>query len=386
LQIVKQQRRLPIIDELLASSPGVLLTGPRQCGKTTLAKTLGSRYLDLEQVSDRVRLDATWNEVMASPGLTILDEAQCWPELFPRLRGAIDAERERKGRFLLLGSVSPALMRTVADSLAGRLALIEMGPFNLGEVGHDQLDRLWLTGGFPEGGILAEGRFPGWQRDYLALLAARDLPQWGISARPQMIDRLMAMLAVVHGQQWNASQIGQGLGLSYHTVDAYVDVLEGAGLVRRLRPYAANVGKRLVRRPKLYWRDSGLLHGLLGIVDRDALLRQPWVGASWEGFVITQILDTVNAHGQRPSPTFLRTSDGIEADLVLERPNGLMVIEIKLTSAPNSDDVAALRRASACVGTQQPVQSVLVSRQGEIVEGNNLLLCPLTELLRRLET
>ena len=366
----------------LNRSPGVLLTGPRQCGKTTLARSLGTTYFDLEQTADQVRLDATWDAVMAGVGLIILDEAQCWPAVFSRLRGVIDADRQRCGRFLILGSVAPALMQAVAESLAGRLALVELGPVLLDELSPDRLDDLWLCGGFPDGGILHSSAFPAWQRDYLALLAARDLPQWGMTAKPQVADRLMSMLAAVHGQQWNASQIGAGLGMTYHTVDAQVDVLEGAGLVRRLRPYAANLGKRLVRRPKLYWRDSGLLHALLGVTDHDSLLRKPWVGASWEGFVISQAIGTLAAQGQHPQTTFLRTSDGIEVDVIIEMPDGVWMIEIKLTSNPNSDDLTALRRAAAVV---RPARMFLVSRQQAVVTADDgLVLCPLPELLARL--
>ena len=190
---------------------------------------------------------------------------------------------------LLPGSVSPALMREVCESLAGRLALVELTPFLRPELGRSALPRLWLTGGFPDGGPLRPSRFPVWQRDYLALMAQRDLPAWGLSARPQVTDRLLHMISAVHGQVWNASALGQSLGLSYHTVNGYLDYLEGALLVRRLAPWSGNVRKRLVRSPKVYFRDSGLLHSLLGVSSRVDLLRHPAAGASWEGFAIEQL-------------------------------------------------------------------------------------------------
>ena len=365
----------------LREAPAVLLVGPRQCGKTTLARSLGSAYADLEQPGEQVRVDATWESLLRESAPLILDEAQAWPEVFTRLRGAIDADRQRMGRFLLLGSVAPSLMTRVAESLTGRMRVVELGPLLLGEVGVDRLDDLWLLGGYPDGGILGHAGFPRWQRDYLQLLAARDLPQWGLTAKPQQCDRLMTMLAAVHSEQWNASRIGASLGMSYHTVDHQVDVLEGAGLLRRLRPWAANLGKRLAKRPKIYWRDSGLLHSLLGAGRLDAVLRQPWAGASWEGFVIEQVLGTLTAHGMRPEAGFLRVDNRLEADLVVAMPDGPWLIEIKLTSQVDSGDLAAVRRVADLL---RPARRILVSRMPQVIEGEGgLLLCPLPELLQR---
>jgi predicted AAA+ superfamily ATPase len=201
----------------LKSYPAVVLVGPRQSGKTTLARSLSSSYFDLEQPADRLRLDLGWDELVAGRQLIILDEAQTWPELFPRLRGTIDADRRRNGRFLLLGSVSPALMKQVAESLAGRLSLVELSPLLTVEQPILSLDDFWLRGGFPNGGILTPKSFPQWQLDYLTLIAQRDLPVWGLAAKPPVTLRLLRMLAAMHGQIWNASQIGQSLGLSYHS-------------------------------------------------------------------------------------------------------------------------------------------------------------------------
>ncbi len=303
----------------LQSYPAVALIGPRQSGKTTLARSLGRVYFDLEREADRLRLDVEWDRLAGGSDLVILDEAQSMPEAFPRLRGTIDDDRQRKGRFLLLGSVSPARMVRVSESLAGRLSLVELTPFLWTEVPTEAApDRLWLCGGYPEGGILEPHRFPRWQRNHLALLAERDLPAWGLPAEPQTTDRLLRMLAAAHGQVWNASQIGQSLGLSYHTVNSHLDYLVGAFLIRRLLPYQANIRKRLVKSPKVYWRDSGLLHALLNVTDEDALLAQPWVGASWEGFVIEQTIGVLSATGRLFDPYYFRTSDGRELDLVLD--------------------------------------------------------------------
>ena len=282
---------MPTLRARLDVYPAAALVGPRQCGKTTLARSLDGRYFDLEQEPDRLRVDLEWETIIRGSALVVLDEAQAWPDIFPRLRGAIDSNRKRNGRFLLLGWVSPALMTNVSESLAGRLSIVEMTPLLRSELRNDtQRERLWLFGGYPDGGVLNGRGFPLWQRDYLSLLVQRDLPNWGLPARPQLTSRLLRMLAAIHAQEWNASQIGKSLGLSYHTVNNYVDYLEGAFLVRRLPPYFANIRKRVIKRPKLYWRDTGLLHALLNVRDRDTLLNQPWVGASWEGFVIEQIL------------------------------------------------------------------------------------------------
>jgi len=194
-------------------------------------------------------------------------------------------------------------MTHVFESLAGRLSLVELTPFLLDELPKASLDALWLHGGFPDGGILKPKQFPQWQRDYLSLLTQRDLPNWGLPARPEVTQRLLRMVAAVNGQLWNASQIGQSLGLSYMTVNGYMDYLVGAFLVRRLPSYQTNLRKRLVKRPKYFWRDSGLLHALLNVSDADDLLNQPWVGASWEGFVIDQILGTLARRVARSSHT-----------------------------------------------------------------------------------
>ncbi|MGH8704535.1 MAG: ATP-binding protein [Burkholderiales bacterium] len=334
----------------LARYPAAALLGPRQSGKTTLAHGLSGLYFDAEQPADRLRLELEWEAVAAGRRLAVIDEAQTWPELFPRLRAAIDAKRRRNGRFLLLGSVSPALMREVSESLAGRLALVELTPFLLGELPEGRLGRLWLQGGFPDGGILGGERFPAWQRDFAALMAQRDLPAWGLPATPQVTQRLMHMLAAVHGQVWNASNLGSSLGLSYHTVNRYLDFLEGAYLVRRLAPWSGRIGKRLVKSPRIYLRDSGVLHALLGIDSRNALLRHPLAGASWEGFAIEQILGGLAARGADFEAFFLRSSDGREIDLLLRLGRTLIALEIKLAARASPEDLARLERAADLAG------------------------------------
>ena len=239
----------PLLKRLLKSFPTVALLGPRQAGKTTLARSLGRSYYDLEDDGDRTRLDAEWPAVEAAKSLVILDEAQAYPAVFSRLRGVIDRKRKRNNRFLLLGSVSPALMKNVSESLAGRLATVELSPFLAVEWPAALHQRLWIRGGYPDGGILGGGSFPLWQEEYLKLLVQRDLPEWGLPSKPQLTLRLLKMLAAVHGGVWNGSEIGRSLGLSYHTVNGYLDFLEGAFLIRRLLPFSSNLKKRIVKSP-----------------------------------------------------------------------------------------------------------------------------------------
>lgn len=373
---------MTLIRDRLKQSPAVGMVGPRQCGKTTLAQAMGGEYFDLENEGDRVRLDLRWDELAAGKKLVVLDEAQAWPEVFPRLRGQIDRDRKRMGRFLLLGSVSPALMTQVPESLAGRLSLVELTPLLLDEIGKKKLDRLWLYGGYPEGGVLNGKQFPRWQRDYLALLSQRDLPNWGLPATPAVTDRLMRMVAAVHGQEWNASKIAQSLGVSYKTVNSYMDYLVGSFLVRRLEPYHANIKKRLVKRPKMYWRDAGLLHAMLQVQDMGHLLGQPWVGASWEGYVVEQILGHLAAWGAVVDAWHLRTSDQYEIDLLLEIAGKRWAIEAKLTSNPSVDD---LRRSGKAAGFAKADQVVVVSRTTETIDSERILSTDLAGVLRRLQ-
>ncbi len=369
----------PLIAQRLHDYPAVALVGPRQSGKTTLARQLGKRYYDLEQESDRLRLDVQWDEVVAGRGLLVLDEAQEWPEVFARLRGEIDRDRQRAGRFLLLGSVSPTLMTRVSESLAGRLSVVELAPLTWEELNSNaQRHRHWLMGGFPDGGVLNGRTFPTWQRDYLDLLRQRDLPNWGLAATPQTMLRLMRMLASVHGQEWNATQIGSSLGLSYHTINSYVDYLVSAFLLRRLEAYHANIRKRLVKRPKIYWRDTGLLHSIMNVEDADSLLSQPWVGASWEGYVIQQVISALEIKGAVHNAFYLRTSDQREIDLILELRGERWAIEVKLTSRPSRDDLASLNRNADLIEADK---RFLVCRRSDLVQSGSQTVCDLEGML-----
>jgi uncharacterized protein len=340
----------PLVRERLRRFPAVGLLGPRQCGKTTLAKKLGDLYFDLEQPRERLRLDGLWDDITASSQLVALDEAQCWPEVFPRLRGAIDAQRRKNSRFLVLGSVSPELTKQVSESLAGRLSPLELTPLQAAEVPAAKHEALWRAGGFPDGGLLDKAAFPSWQHGYLHLMTRRDLPQWGLPAKPTVTNRLFHLLAAAHGSHQNNSKFGQTLGLSHHTISGYLDFLEGAFLIRRLPPYFPhNITKRLVKTPKLYWRDTGLLHALLGLGPKDDLFSQDWIGESWEGWVIEQILAWHAAHGHAVQPYYFRTSDGLECDLLLVHDGMIELVEIKLTTNPRPEDMARLRQIRSLV-------------------------------------
>lgn len=359
--LARTVRRL--LRERLASSPAVALVGARQCGKTTLARSLRGEYFDLEQEAERLRADLQWDALVGASGLVVFDEAQAWPDLFVRLRGAIDADRRRTGRFLLLGSVAPSLAVQVSESLAGRLSVVELTPLLWSELVSDAArQRAWLCGGYPDGGVLGPRAFPQWQRDYLTLVTQRDLPAWGLPARPHTTERLLRMVAALHGQIWNASQVGQSLGLSYHTVNTYLDYLAGAFLVRRLPAYHANVRKRLVKSPRIYWRDAGLLHALLNVSDERTLLAQPWVGASWEGFVIEQALGELSSRGVPFDAFHFRTSDGYELDLVIETGGERLAIEVKLTTSPGPAAMERLDRAAELVGATRRMLVTRTSR------------------------
>lgn len=326
--------------------PVVVILGARQVGKTTLARAAfpRHRYADLEdpRTAERFGRDARFEleQAAAPPGL-VIDEAQAVPAVFAALRGAVDAQRNARGRFIVLGSAQPALVRGVSESLAGRAAVIELDPLTAQEAaaGPEATDwrTLWLKGGFPDA---LRGDFRAWWDAYLRLVLERDLPQYGVRADPLFMRRLLTMLAHQHGGLLNASALGNSLGVSHHTLLRHLDVLESIYLVRRLPPYFRNVGKRLTKAPKVYLRDSGLLHHLLNISSTDELANHPSLGASWEGFVIEDVLRREKLAHPGTQAFFWRTSAGAEIDLVLDRGATRVAIEIK---AGRGDDARAVR-------------------------------------------
>lgn len=354
----------------------VALLGPRQVGKTTLAREIasglgdGARYLDLESPADRRQLDDPEAYFSAyADRLIILDEIQRAPEIFRILRGQIDARRRmggRGGKFLILGSASMELLRQSSESLAGRISFVELAPFNLREVLPEILpqetiaraeqlrittDALWLKGGFPESFLRNdESASLQWREDFIQAYLERDLPQFGIQIGAEQLGLFWRMLANDQGELFNAQRYARSMGLSGHTVARYLDILEKLLLVRQLPPWSLNTGKRLVKSVRPYVRDSGLLHALLSLRSMDNLRGHAVSGKSWEGFVIEALIDVCNG---RARPYFYRTAAGAEADLVIEfAPGRCWAIEIKLSTAPAvdrgfhnaADDLAAERR------------------------------------------
>lgn len=326
----------PALEAALAESPAVALLGPRQVGKTTLAHQVagerGGIYLDLESAADRARLeDPRAYLAPHSDKLVVLDEVHRAPGLFNELRGIIDEGRlagNRQGRFLLLGSASLDLMQQSSESLAGRVALCELAPLDVTEVRGVDMDQLWTRGGFPDSFLAGTDRASTlWRENFVRTYLERDVPMFGPRIPAETLRRFWTMLAHAQGGLLNASDFARSLGVDSKTVARYLDLLVDLLLVRRLPPRHANVGKRLVKSPRVYVRDSGLVHTLLGLADRDALLGHPVAGASWEGFVIENILRVA---GERAQASFYRTAAGAEMDLVLEWPGGeTWAIEIK---------------------------------------------------------
>ncbi|MBS0613918.1 MAG: ATP-binding protein [Proteobacteria bacterium] len=336
------RRLLPKVTASLAEVAAVALLGPRQVGKTTLAlEVAGKRpsvYLDLESESDRAKLaEPELYLAQHADKLVILDEIQRTPQLFRSLRGIIDAGRRRgqgKGRFLVLGSASIDLLKQSSESLAGRIRYLELAPFDAGEVGSDRLDDLWLRGGFPES-LLAKSDAASlrWRTDFIRTYLERDVPQLGPRIPAETLRRLWTMLAHQQGGLLNAAVLARALAVDGKTIAAYLDLLVDLLLVRRLMPWHGNVRKRLVKSPKVYVRDCGLVHALLGIGDREALLAHPVAGGSWEGMAIESL---IAAAPDGTDAYFFRTSAGAEIDLLLKLPGHRQpwAIEIKRGLAP----------------------------------------------------
>lgn len=343
---MKPRRLLPVLDRRLATIPAVVLLGPRQAGKTTLALALAAErdalYLDLESERDRAKLSEP--ELYLADRLdrlVILDEIHRAPGLFPVLRGLIDRARRagrRSGLYLLLGSASLDLLRQSGETLAGRVSYLELHPFDVLEVGNTPADRdrLWLRGGFPESFLASDdAESLRWRLDFIRSYLERDIPQFGPRIPAERLRRFWTMLAHHQGGMLNVAQLARNLGVDPKTAAAYIDLLMDLLLVRRLPAWHANVGKRLVKSPKVYVRDSGLVHALLGIGDKEAVLSHPVVGASWEGFVVEQLLTSAPEGVQGH---FYRTSGGAEIDLLLSFPGGrLWAIEVKRSLTPRPE-------------------------------------------------
>lgn len=322
------------VDEALNRSPVTAILGPRQCGKTTLAREVArsraATFFDMERPADRSRLEAPELSLRSLKGLIVIDEIQRQPGLFNLLRVLAD-RRPLPARFLILGSASPDLVKGVSETLAGRVAFVDMGGFSLEEAGGTRLERLWLRGGFPRSYL---ARNPAdsfsWREDFVRTFLERDIPQLGFQIPAEHLRRFWSMTAHYHAQIWNGSEIAGSLGVAHTTVARYLDLLCGAFVLRRIPPWHVNLGKRLVKSPKVYVRDSGLLHYFLGIHDRHDLLGHPKLGASWEGLVLEELLRVASERDIH----FYSTYSGAELDFVVRSGGGLVGFEAKRSEAP----------------------------------------------------
>ena len=318
----------------LEENPVCALLGPRQCGKSTLAREFSDgrevRWFDLEDSGDRAALRQP--ELALSPlrGLVVIDEVQREPGLFASLRPLAD-RRGAPARFLVLGGAAPTIVRGVSESLAGRVGFVDLGGLNLAEVGPKARDALWLRGGFPRSFLATtDPASARWRSDFLRSFLEQDLPQLGVRTAAETLRRFWTMIAHFHGQVWNGAEFARALSASEPTARHYLDLLCGTYMVRRLQPWHTNLGKRELKAPKIYVRDSGLLHRLLGITDRASLLSHPKLGASWEGFALEQILAACGAE----DTYYWATHNGAELDLVLFRRGKAWGVEFKVGDGP----------------------------------------------------
>ncbi len=332
--MIKRKQWLTQIEGALSRSRVSILAGPRQCGKTTLARYFveedSTNYFDLEDPLSLTRLDEPMTALGALQGLIVIDEIQLRPDLFPVLRVLVDRSGF-KGQFLILGSASGALLRQSSESLAGRSETIYLRGFDLLELGVGTQSRHWLRGGFPRSYLAAsDADSLKWRKDFIQTLLERDFPQWGVRVAATALWRFWTMLAHYHGQTWNAAEFARAMGLGESTVRRYLDLLSDAFMLRQLQPWHANISKRQVKSPKVYVRDSGLLHQLLGINSERDLLTHPKIGASWEGYVIEEVL----AAEQAEEAYFWATHQGAEIDLILHKKGTMRGVECKRSDAP----------------------------------------------------
>lgn len=334
--MIPRERLQHEIDLALKRSPVVALLGPRQCGKTTAAlqtmRESEAVRFDLEDPVDLARLENPMLALGSASGLVVIDEIQRRPELFEILRVLVDRP-EQRSRFLVLGSASPELVRGASESMAGRVAFIDMAGFDLGEVGTERWRSLWLRGGFPRSYLTKEESSSfRWREDFIRTFLERDLPQLGISVASTTMRRFWTMLAHYHGQVLNAAELARSLSVGETSIRRYLDILSGSFVVRQMQPWHENLKKRQVKSPKVYIRDSGLLHTLLSIRSSDELESHPKLGASWEGFVIEQILALRRERGA----FFWATHSGAELDLLVFDGQQRIGFEVKYADAPRT--------------------------------------------------
>ncbi len=375
------------VNENLSIFPAIAILGPRQCGKSTLVKMMYQNndnylYLDLQNLDDLNKLQEPVLFFQANEHRTIcLDEIQLAPELFSVLRSEIDRHR-RPGRFILLGSASRDLIQKTSESLAGRIGFIELTPFTIGEVVHDsefEFTKFWLRGGYPESYLATtdQGSML-WKENFIRTYVERDIPQLGFQIPALQLRRLLTMCAHNQGQLFNSSKIGESLGVTYQTVRRYIDLMEQTFILRSLLPFEKNIKKRLVKSPKIYIRDSGLLHRLLQLDDFNALLGNPVFGASWEGFVIDNIISSLNDC----KFSFYRSASGDELDLLIERAGRLIAVECKASTAPQ-----VTRGFWNAIETIQPDKTYIIAPVSSSYPfKNGVEVCGLVDFLAKIAT
>lgn len=335
--MIVRSQALARIRASYAVHPAVAIEGPRQCGKTTLARGYAAQekdvtFFDLESPADRQRLSVPEQTLRPLRGLVVIDETQRMPELFPVLRVLLDRPGS-PARFLLTGSASPELIRGLSESLAGRVGILDLAGFNLQELGARRWTPLWVRGGFPRSFLAPDDHAAfTWRQDFIRTFLERDLPQLGIRIPAETLRRFWTMIAHYHGQTWNAAEFGRALSSDEKTARRYLDLLAGALVVRVLPPWFENLGKRQVKAPKVYVRDSGLLHALLGLADRQALLGHPKLGASWEGFVLEQLIALLDSR----DTYYWATHAGAELDLLVMLGGKRHGFEVKYSDAPGT--------------------------------------------------
>lgn len=377
---IKRTDEIDLLNERYRNNPIVAILGPRQCGKTTLARQFADQwpkdvtFFDLENPRDLRRLEEPLLALEDHEGLIVLDEIQRSPDLFPVLRVLADRPN-KKTKFLILGSASRDLMRQSSESLAGRISYLEMGGFSLDLVGTAKKEKLWIRGAFPRSFLASsEAASYQWRQDFIATFLERDIPQLGFNIPAKSLGRFWQMLAHYHGQIFNASEIGKSLAVSDHTAQRYLDLLSGTFMVRQLRPWNYNTKKRIIKRPKIYFRDTGILHALFDLPEKKDVLSHPKLGASWEGFALEETIKAIRL--KENEVFFWGVHASAEIDLVFQKNGRLYGVEVKYAQAPGF--TSSMRMASEELALKH--LWVVYPGSEAYALNKNMTVIPLTEL------
>ena len=377
---IKRTDEIDLLNARFRNNPVVAILGPRQCGKTTLAGQFADQwpkdvtFFDLENPRDLRRLEEPLLALENQEGLIVLDEIQRTPDLFPVLRVLADRPN-KKTKFLILGSASRDLMRQSSESLAGRISYLEIGGFTLDLVGTAKKEKLWIRGAFPRSFLASsEAASYQWRQDFIATFLERDIPQLGFNIPAKSLGRFWQMLAHYHGQIFNASEIGKSLAVSDHTAQRYLDLLSGTFMVRQLRPWNYNTKKRIIKRPKIYFRDTGILHALLDLPEKKDVLSHPKLGASWEGFALEETIKAIRL--KENEIYFWGVHASAEIDLVFQKSGRLYGVEFKYAQAPGF--TSSMRMASEELALKH--LWVIYPGSEAYALNKNVTVIPLTEL------